>query len=258
MVDFFIRKKYFIFCIIFSLLLVFNSCAVRTGVMHTVEEGQTLWQLARVYDVDLEVLIRVNRIRDARQLRPGTNLVISGVSEAQDIPARRVATRPPATSGENSKTSEPQTSREPDRAERSDNNQGSTTADIRFNPIWPVEGRLVSRFEAGGDVTRRGIRIEAPAGSEVNAADAGIVKMAGVWESVPQLGNIVIILHSGDFATVYAHLDSLDVSEGDRVSRGEKIGMIGQTGYVDKNLCYFEIRYKLKPRDPLLFLGDPL
>ncbi|MFP4687040.1 MAG: peptidoglycan DD-metalloendopeptidase family protein [bacterium] len=237
-------------------LVVFSSaCVVRRGIMHTVEPGHTLWEIARVYEVDLDLLMKINQIEDARQLRPGTRLVIPGVNQPREIPARSLARRPSST-GEVSPPPEKRDSSPPPKQEEQTGR--ASPEDKNFDPIWPVQGRLISRFQPGGDVTRRGIRIEAPAGNKVYAAEAGNVKMAGVWESVPQLGNIVIILHRENFATVYAHLDTLEVEEGQSVSKGEHIGTVGKSGAVDKTLCYFEIRYKLKPIDPLLLLGDPL
>ncbi len=246
------KNRVFIYVFLMPVLFVLlATCAVRRGVLHTVKEGQTLWQIARVYDVELGPLMRVNNVKDARQLRPGTKLVIPGVSETKEVPSYRTARRPLADNS-------PPPVKNDDKMK---NNKDATEAhpgEKEFDPIWPVRGRLISRFEPGGDVTKRGIRIEAPAGDPVYAVEDGNVKMAGVWESVPQLGNIVIILHRENFATVYAHLSEVKVEEGSRVQRGDKIGLVGKSGTADKTLCYFEIRYKLKPIDPLLLLGDPL
>ncbi len=56
---------------------------------------------------------------------------------------------------------------------------------------------------------------------------------------------------------LYAHLADVHVSGGQTVERGEKIGIAGSTGAVKGEALYFEIRYNLEPRDPLLFLGEP-
>jgi lipoprotein NlpD len=246
------KKRAFMVAFVLPVLFILlATCAVRRGVLHTVKEGQTLWQIARVYDVELGPLMRVNNVKDARQLRPGTELVIPGVSKTKEVSSHRIARRPPADNS-------PPPARNDDKIKNDGGGTDSYSGNKEFDPIWPVRGRLISRFEPGGDVTKRGIRIEAPDGESVYAVEDGNVKMAGVWESVPKLGNIVIILHRENFATVYAHLSEVKVEEGSQVHRGDEIGLVGKSGTVDKTLCYFEIRYKLKPIDPLLLLGDPL
>jgi murein DD-endopeptidase MepM/ murein hydrolase activator NlpD len=125
-----------------------------------------------------------------------------------------------------------------------------------FDPVWPCEGRLASRFNRDKFPTHRGIRIHTSEESLVRAAEKGNIQLAGTFEGMPGLGKIVIIFHSHDFQTVYAHLKELKVSEGEAVDRDQPIGVAGSTGDVNRPMCYFEIRYKVEPRDPLIFLGE--
>jgi septal ring factor EnvC (AmiA/AmiB activator) len=91
----------------------------------------------------------------------------------------------------------------------------------------------------------------------VRAAEDGIVKLAGEVDKLSKLGNIVIIYHRNDIATVYANVEDVSVSEEDEVHKSQKIGTVDSSTSKDKATCYFEIRYKLEPRDPLIFLGEP-
>ena len=63
-------------------------------------------------------------------------------------------------------------------------------------------------------------------------------------------GNLIIIKHSEQFISAYAHNKKLFVKEGGVVKRGEKIAELGKTGTSEAKL-HFEIRYKGKPVDPI-------
>ncbi len=248
--------------IIFILLTVaslLSTCAVRLGMVHTVRQGETLWEISRAYDVSLDTLLRINNIKDPRQIMPGDKINIprrlkdqkqlaSGLSGKGGIPSSSSQ----AGKQNISKTADTTT----EMASKIRASDTSKIPNVNFSPVWPCEGRLISRFEPGGDPTKNGILIHPPSGAPVKAAEAGRVKMAGLWDSLPELGKIIIIVHNQNFVTVYAHLSKTSVSEGDQVNRGEKIGVVGKSGTTEKKLCYFEIRYKLEPRDPLLFLGE--
>ncbi len=123
--------------------------------------------------------------------------------------------------------------------------------------IWPVRGRITSGF--GYRIhplfkTRRfhaGIDIAAPAGTAVKAAASGEVLYAG-W--LRGYGKVVIILHRGGMATVYAHLKDIVVREGQRVSQGEIIGSVGSTGWSTGPHLYFEVRIDGRAVNPLKYL----
>lgn len=123
---------------------------------------------------------------------------------------------------------------------------------------WPVRGTIISTF--GPKATSRqndGVDIAAAAGTPVVAAADGIVKLAN---ELPNTGLTVIILHADGWATVYANLRSADVSMDQRVSRGQKIGVVGQSGGAPRPQLHFEVRhspsakYKARAIDPQLVL----
>ena len=63
----------------------------------------------------------------------------------------------------------------------------------------------------------------------------------------------MIIKHNDQFLSAYAHNSSLNVSEGDRVSRGQQIASLGSTG-VDRDMLHFEIRLAGQPVNPATYL----
>jgi len=99
-------------------------------------------------------------------------------------------------------------------------------------------------------ILHKGCDFQAPAGTPVFAARAGIVKEAG-WQR--GYGNTVEILHQDGYITRYAHLSAINVKKGDNVSQGKsKIGEVGKSGLATGNHLHFElINPKGKVQDPL-------
>ena len=118
---------------------------------------------------------------------------------------------------------------------------------------WPVRGTILSHYGAKtGGLYNDGINISAVAGATVVAAENGVVAYAG--NEVRGMGNLIIIQHADGWMTVYAHLNSMAVRRGVRVSVGQKIGTVGQTGKVTKPQLHFEIRKGTKSYNPTNYL----
>ncbi|MCL2563903.1 MAG: peptidoglycan DD-metalloendopeptidase family protein [Oscillospiraceae bacterium] len=117
--------------------------------------------------------------------------------------------------------------------------------------IWPAEGTFSSGFGMRRGRMHSGIDIAAPAGTAVWAADGGEVVFVG-WQG--SYGNLIQILHDNGHITYYAHLSRMDVSEGQRVYRGQLIGGVGTTGRSTGNHLHFEIRINGVAVNPLLHL----
>ncbi len=84
-------------------------------------------------------------------------------------------------------------------------------------------------------------------GTEVRAAAAGVVTFAERFEG---FGLLIIIDHGTGYHSLYAHLDEFSVEAGDRVKKGERVGLSGESGSLDGPKLYFELRKKGKPIDP--------
>jgi murein DD-endopeptidase MepM/ murein hydrolase activator NlpD len=120
---------------------------------------------------------------------------------------------------------------------------------------WPVSGQVISPFGTLGRGERNdGINIAAEAGTPIHAAAAGTVTYAG--NELKGYGNLVLIQHGDGFVTAYAHAQSISVSRGDRVEKGQVIGLSGATGDVDRPQLHFEIRKGAQPINPRLLLAS--
>ena len=119
--------------------------------------------------------------------------------------------------------------------------------------VWPVKGRLISRFgPKKGGLYNDGINISARRGEPMRAADNGVVAYAG--NELRGFGNLLLIRHRGGWMTAYAHADKLVVKRGQTVKQGQVIGHAGTSGSVDKPQVHFEIRKGNNAVNPLKYL----
>ncbi len=119
---------------------------------------------------------------------------------------------------------------------------------------WPVQGKVLARFgPAGKGLHNDGINIAAPAGSQVRAADNGVVAYAG--NELKGFGNLLLLKHADGWTTAYAHNEKLLVKRGDKVTQGQAIATVGRTGNVDSAQLHFEVRKGTQALDPIEHLA---
>ncbi len=243
----------------------------------TVVAGDTLYSLSRKYSVPVNDLAVMNNISAPFALSVGQQLKVpdlasAPVRAAESAPAVKsapVATHaqskygtPPATPKVAEKTNVPkgiakgaQPVKHTQQKISSDPNKKLPSIAARSSSkfSWPVRGKILSHYGAkSGGLFNDGINIGASRGTAVKAAENGVVAYAG--NEVKGMGNLVIIQHSGGWMTVYAHMDSMSVRRGARVSVGQKIGTVGATGKVDQSQLHFEIRKGTKAYNPSSYL----
>lgn len=114
---------------------------------------------------------------------------------------------------------------------------------------WPVKGRIIQNFGRNSD----GINISVPEGTEVKAAEDGVVAYAG--SELKGYGNLILIRHANGYVTAYGHAKQLDVKKGESVRRGQTIATAGQTGNVTSPQVLFEVRKGAAPVDPTRYLS---
>jgi murein DD-endopeptidase MepM/ murein hydrolase activator NlpD len=117
----------------------------------------------------------------------------------------------------------------------------------------------------GAEEFFRGLNVAAPAGSAVIAPAAATVVFVGrvkpsASSSFWRFGNIVVLSHGSSGATLYGHLAKVDVRRGQRVSRGQRLGTVGQTGWAMSPVLHFEYWRsaggRLSPTDPRFAILD--
>ena len=113
--------------------------------------------------------------------------------------------------------------------------------------VWPANGPMVAKFDGRG----KGISISGRSGDPVVAAADGLVVYSG--STLPGYGNLLILKHSKNFITAYAHNRTLLVKENQTVKKGQQIAEMGNSD-ADRVNLHFEIRRQGKPMNPELYL----
>jgi len=113
--------------------------------------------------------------------------------------------------------------------------------------IWPTEGKVSAGFDDG----KKGMDITGKSGQQVLAASGGKVMYAG--SGIRGYGNLVIVKHTNNLLSAYAHNKTILVKEGQTVTKGQKIAEMGNSDS-DVVKLHFEIRQQGKPVDPARFL----
>ena len=116
---------------------------------------------------------------------------------------------------------------------------------------WPVQGPLIGKFDGSRN---KGIDIAGKAGAPVVAAEAGRVVYAG--SELRGYGNLVIIKHSEQLLTAYAHNRKILVKENQTVRQGQRIAEMGSSG-TDRVKLHFEVRRDGNAVDPMPYLPKP-
>jgi len=224
---------------------------------HVVIAGETAFSISRRYNMPLARLAVINNLSEPYALRIGQRLrvenaeVVTTTTEVArtDTAATRAGDTAtvPAIPGPPAATAGQGVTRAIRAAPAARTPQIEARTGTGF--VWPVRGRVVSEFGPKPSGLRNdGINIAAPQGTEVVAADNGVVAYAG--NELKGMGNLLIIQHQGGWMTVYAHLDSFVVRRGDRVRQNQKVGTVGQTGRVTTPQLHFEIRRGSQAFDP--------
>lgn len=114
--------------------------------------------------------------------------------------------------------------------------------------MWPTNGKIVATYDEGKN---KGIDIAGTTGQEIMAVGTGKVMYVG--SGIRGYGNMVVVRHSNELMTAYAHNRATRVKEGQNVSRGQVIAEMGDTDTNSVKL-HFEVREHGRPVDPMKFL----
>lgn len=117
-------------------------------------------------------------------------------------------------------------------------------------PVWPAQGTITSPFGRDGRRWHPGIDIGALRSLSVEAAVAGKVVIVGRPRGYEGYGNVVVV-RSGAFEEIYAHLAAWRVRVGERLRAGERIATAGCTGWCTGTHLHFEVRRGARAVSPL-------
>ncbi|MGE0681898.1 MAG: peptidoglycan DD-metalloendopeptidase family protein [Candidatus Binatia bacterium] len=212
--------------------------ACSQAIYYQVRSGDTLSGIAARHGMSTQEIARYNAISDPDKLDVGQMLRIPPGKPQQVAAAPKSSSPPPRVTSERweeDRTSFPERKRE----------DGSSFF------IWPLEGKLSSKFGPRNGSFHDGIDIAAPLGTSVRAAADGRVIFSDVLRGY---GNVVIVRHAKSYLTVYAHHRVNLVKEGQMVRQGDVIAEVGQTGRATGASLHFEVRKDNLARNPLQYL----
>lgn len=131
--------------------------------------------------------------------------------------------------------------------------------------IRPISGKDLTRFGSafgmrmhpilGYKRMHEGVDLTAPRGTKIYAAGDGYVTRAGRNGG---LGKNVIISHGYSYKTVYGHLSKILVKDGQKVKRGDVIGLVGSTGLSTSPHLHYEVRKNNRPVNPVNYYYNDL
>ena len=191
------------------------------GVLHRVDQDETVQAVAALYNVPTETLESVNNLGPKHILTPGLELFVPGA-------------KPAKLSGE-------------------------MAAHYSLRGIFgsPLPGRVTSGMglrthPVGGFRGKHtGVDLAAKEGTNIAAAAPGTVAETGEGEYI---GKFVILRHKDSYTTIYGHCSQILTSPGRTVKKGQIIARSGQTGRVTGPHLHFEIRRNGIPQNPLVYL----
>ncbi len=216
---------------------------------HAVKRGDTLNGISRRYGVGLYALSRVNGLVPPYIIKVGQILRIPGAAagggQARSAQGDRTRRRAGPKRYPKSTAAAP---KPPAAAPKPLARMPKPLARVPKPParggkgfLWPVEGKLLSRFGVKQKgLHNDGINIAAPRGTPVVAAENGIVAYAG--NELRGFGNLLLVKHAGGWLTAYAHNERLLVKRGEKVRKGQRIANVGSTGTVSTPQLHFELR----------------
>ena len=218
-----------------------SACASSpsTDQWYTVRKGDNLYRIGMRFGVTSDSIARANRIRDVRAVSVGTRLRIPSPGRS----ATRRSVRTKAVVVPSGKT----------RSELRSQARKEARRESQISFSWPLEGRLSSGFGSRNGRPHDGIDMRAKKGTPIYAAESGKVIHSG---KLGDYGRVVILKHSGDYRTVYAHARKTLVGRGDFVEKGDRIAEVGATGNASGPHLHFEIRRKDVAKDPILYLPN--
>ena len=209
---------------------------------HIVKRGDTLYSISRKYRTDVFTVSRFNNLKNANQIYTNQKLIIPDQFESKKKVVRKFKKK------ETKKVKKKIIAKKDSYSEKESNE----TFNQKF--IWPVEGKILSKYGSNNPgFFNDGINIESVSGKDVKASSAGEIVYSG--NEIPGYGNLVLIKHSKNWITAYAHLNKIYKKKGALVKKGESIGAVGNSGNVKIPQLHFEIRKGKEAVDPLKYLS---
>jgi len=188
------------------------------GVWHKVEEGQTLWRIAKTYRISLMELKEENDIDDVMHISRGTWIFIPGAEKQLYVQG---------------------------------NSSSSPKDQAKFEFTWPVKGEIIRPFGKFEKDFNYGIDVRIRGSEDIIASQKGTVVLSNILRGY---GNTIIIEHENDFCSLYARDIKSYVREGQSVEKNTVIAKVDPGKSPETTIVHYELFYRGKPVNPLYYL----
>jgi len=227
---------------------------------YRVQKGDTLWAISQRLGGGIQDWVTANNLSAPNALRIGQDLrvpasALSPLHAAKPVLAAAEASGAASVGAAATAKKGPLPQKKATSAKATVATKPAVAAakskTSKYPLIWPVEGSITSRYGRRWGKAHDGIDIQAKKGTAVSAAAAGEVLYAARNGSY---GNLVVLRHDDGLVTVYAHSEINLVRKGQRVTPGQLIARVGQTGRATGPHLHFEVRKGTRPTNPLAYL----
>ncbi len=202
-----------------------------SGWIYKVKSGDVMGKLASNYNVTVDAIMTANNL-DSASLRIGQSIIIPGDKRPTSSGATQTAGG-----------SKPSTPSSP-----ASTPAGQAPDDAGGKMIWPTVGHRITQYYS---LKHTGLDIANKTGTPVYAAEDGTVILSG-WST--GYGYNIVIDHGNGYKTRYAHSSNLEVSVGDKVTRGQEIMKMGSTGWSTGPHLHFEVIISGGKKNPLSYI----
>ncbi len=210
---------------------------------HKVEAGETIYSIARLYNVSVTSLAKLNSLDAEFTIYVGQLLLVP-ISQKKmnlskkDIKPTRKTTIPNKNNSQNLS-----------------NNEEIGNPKTQF--LRPVKGKIINKYNPNSDKRKnQGIDFRVLPGSHVYAVSDG--KVALVTDNTENFGKIVLIRHEDNLISIYGRVAEVLVKKNEPVKKGQKIGsMVGRTKDGQNfTILHFEIRKGTKSVNPETYFNE--
>ncbi len=191
------------------------SVPTKKGIVYKVKKGDSLSKIAKIYKISTQNIKKINKLTSSR-IGLGKNLFLP---DAKPLPVIKY------------------------------------TYQNKF--IWPVRGRVTSRYGwrihpiSKNRHFHRGVDISAKRGTNIRAIAKGVVIYS---DKSGGYGRLVILRHSQNYLSAYAHCSRIYVKKGKVVRRGQRIAKVGSSGLSTGSHLHFEVKHYHKNTNPIIAL----
>ncbi len=216
-----------------------DKLTIPVSKVYIVKKGNTLWDIAKCYGVSANSIRSINNLKVKDKIFEGKKIFIPINNYNVNIECEGLI-------------KEKRNIKNRDKKSKITNNRNDKDS-INLTYLWPVKGKIVSNYGLLAKGLRNdGINISANKGDPVFAVESGKIVYAG--NEIQAFGNLILIKHSDNKTTAYAHLEKIKVKKGQIVKKGQVIASLGNSGKVSLPQLHFEVRDVNGPLDPLKYL----